>query len=51
VDNEAATKVSLQISREIAAAGKSFTEGKFVKKCLLITASELCPDKKSVYSF
>jgi hypothetical protein len=26
---------------EIAAAGKSFTEGEFVKKCLLIAASEL----------
>jgi regulator of replication initiation timing len=33
----------------IAAAGKSFTEGEFVKKCLLIAASELCPDKKSVF--
>jgi hypothetical protein len=48
-DNEAATKVSFQISRENAAADKSFTEGEFVKKCLLIAASELCPDKKSVF--
>jgi hypothetical protein len=29
-------------------AGKSFTEGEFVKKCLLISASELHPDKKSI---
>jgi hypothetical protein len=49
VDNEAATKVSFQTAREITAAGKSFTEGEFVKKCLLIAASELCPDKKSVF--
>jgi hypothetical protein len=48
-DNEAATKVSFQIARGIAAAGKSFTGGEFVKKCLLIAASALCPDKKSVF--
>jgi hypothetical protein len=48
-DNEAATKVSFQIAREIAAARRCFTEGMFVKKYLLIAASELCPDKKSVF--
>uniref|UniRef100_A0A4X2KNG3 SPIN-DOC-like zinc-finger domain-containing protein n=1 Tax=Vombatus ursinus TaxID=29139 RepID=A0A4X2KNG3_VOMUR len=48
-ENEAATKVSFQISKEIAAAGKSFTEGDFIKKCLLIAVSGLCPDKKSVF--
>jgi hypothetical protein len=48
-DNKADTKVRFQIAREIAAAGKSFTEGEFMKKCLLIAASELCPDKKSVF--
>jgi hypothetical protein len=48
-DIEAATKDSFQIAREISAAGKSFTEGEFVKKCLLIAASELCLDKKSVF--
>jgi hypothetical protein len=47
--DEAGTKVSFQIVREIAAAGKSFTEGEFVKKCLLIAVSELCSDKKSVF--
>jgi hypothetical protein len=36
VENEAATKVSFQTAGEIAAAaGKSFTEAAFVKKCLL----------------
>jgi hypothetical protein len=49
VDNEAATKVSFHIAREIATAGKSFTEGEFVKKCLLISACELCPNKESVF--
>jgi hypothetical protein len=48
LDNEASNKFSFQLAREIAAAGKSFTEGQFVKKCLLSAASELCPDKKSV---
>jgi hypothetical protein len=41
--------VSSHTAREIATAGKSFTEGEFVKKSLLIAASELCPDKNSVF--
>jgi hypothetical protein len=48
-DNEAATKVSFHTARELAAAGKSFTEGEFVKKCLLIVSNKLCPNKKSVF--
>jgi hypothetical protein len=51
-DNEAAvmSNVSFLIAREIAAAGKYFTERKFVNKCLLIAASALCPDKKNCFS-
>jgi hypothetical protein len=45
-ENEIATKVSFQISREIAAAGKFFTEGEFVKKCMLIAVSGLRPERR-----
>jgi hypothetical protein len=45
----ASSKVSFQICSEISAAGKCFTEIDFVKICLLIAVSGLCPYKK-VYS-
>jgi hypothetical protein len=48
-ENEAATKVSFEISGEIAADGKSCTEGDFIKKCMLIAASGLCPEKRGKY--
>ena len=37
-----AANVSFQILRKIAASGKCFTDGKFVKKCMLLAVSELC---------
>ncbi|XP_076820963.1 general transcription factor II-I repeat domain-containing protein 2-like [Clavelina lepadiformis] len=41
--NVTATRVSYEISTDIAAAGKSFTEGEFVKKCMLRAVSRICP--------
>uniref|UniRef100_A0A8C3SKW3 SPIN-DOC-like zinc-finger domain-containing protein n=1 Tax=Chelydra serpentina TaxID=8475 RepID=A0A8C3SKW3_CHESE len=49
IENDTVTKVSFQISKEIAAAGKCFTEGEFLKKCMLIAASELCPEKRGIF--
>ena len=40
-----AARVSFEISRKIAAAGKSFTEGEFIKKCMLSAVSLICPSK------
>ena len=50
-DNESAkaTNVSFQISREIAASGKCFTDGEYVKKCMLLPVSELCPEKMRIF--
>uniref|UniRef100_A0A8C0GSN7 SPIN-DOC-like zinc-finger domain-containing protein n=1 Tax=Chelonoidis abingdonii TaxID=106734 RepID=A0A8C0GSN7_CHEAB len=48
-ENDTVTKVSYQISREIAAAGKCFTESEFLKKCMLIAVSELCPEKRGIF--
>ena len=50
-DNESAkaTNVSPQISRDIAASGKYFADGEFVKKYVLLTVSELCPEKIRVF--
>ena len=40
-----ATRVSFEISREIAAAGRSFTAGEFIKKCMLSAVSLICPSE------
>ena len=46
-DNESAkaTNASSQISREIAAYGECFTDGEFVKKCMLLAVSDLFAEK------
>ena len=45
--NESATvtRVSFEISRKIAVAGKSFTAGEFIKKCMLRAVSLICPNE------
>ncbi|XP_077972719.1 EPM2A-interacting protein 1-like [Styela clava] len=49
-ESSAAVKASYKISENIAIAGKPFTEGEFVKKCLLQTARIICPEKKGQFS-
>jgi len=44
-DNEAVTKVSLRIAHLLAIKGKPFTDGEFIKSCLLVAAEEICPEK------
>ena len=45
--NECATaiRVSFKILGEIAAAGKSFTKGEFIKKCMLSAVSLIWPNE------
>ena len=45
--NESVTaiRVSFEISRKIATAGKSFTEGEFIKTCMLCAVSLFCPSE------
>ena len=45
---EAATKVSFLITEAIAKRGKPLSTGEFVKDCLDIFTSVVCPDKKSI---
>lgn len=47
-NSETVTKISFLISEEIAKRGKPFTDGEFVKNCLNIFASNICPEKKSL---
>ena len=46
---DAATRASLLISHKIAKNSKPFSEGEFVKECLVDSAALLCPDKKEEF--
>ena len=50
-DNESAkpTNVSFQISKKIAASWKCFTDGEFVKKCMLLAVLGLRPEKMRMF--
>lgn len=44
--HDAAVKASYIIASEIAAASKTFSEGEFVKTCMLKAAELVCPEKR-----
>ncbi|XP_068235711.1 general transcription factor II-I repeat domain-containing protein 2-like [Palaemon carinicauda] len=44
--SDACVKASYIISNEIAVSSRPFTEGDFVKKCMLLTADVIYPDKR-----
>ncbi|XP_042206651.1 general transcription factor II-I repeat domain-containing protein 2-like, partial [Homarus americanus] len=43
------TKVSYVIAHKIAKNSKPFSEGEFIKECMIDSASILCPDKKNQF--
>jgi len=47
--NEAATRASFRVAKEIASSSRPFTDGDFVKKCLQIVCEEMCPEKKLLF--
>ena len=46
---DAATRTSLMISHKIAKNSKPFSDGEFVKECLVDSSALLCPDKKEEF--
>ncbi|XP_010775008.1 collagen alpha-1(XIV) chain [Notothenia coriiceps] len=46
---DAATKTSFVISHKIAKHSKPFSEGEFVKECLVDSAALICPEKKEAF--
>ncbi len=48
-ENEAAVDASYMVSEMISRAGKPFKEGEFIKKCKLLAASKVCPEKKGQF--
>ena len=41
----AAVRASYQVAKLVAEGGRPFTDGEFVKNCILKIAEEVCPDK------
>ncbi|XP_047478071.1 general transcription factor II-I repeat domain-containing protein 2-like [Penaeus chinensis] len=48
--SDAAVKASYLIANEIALASKSFSEGEFVKTCMLKAAETVCPEKRQAFA-
>lgn len=49
LSRDAATKTSFVISHKIAKNSKPFSEGEFVKECLVDSAALICPEKKAAF--
>ena len=47
--HESITKASILLAFKIAQASKPFSDGEFIKQCMVVTAGFLCPDTKSKY--
>ncbi|XP_071251756.1 general transcription factor II-I repeat domain-containing protein 2B-like [Salvelinus alpinus] len=47
--NEAAVKASFIVAEEIAHASKSFSEGAFLKQCMLKVCEQVCPDQLQTF--
>lgn len=48
--HDGAVKASYIIASEIAAASKTFSEGEFVKTCMLKAAELVCPEKRQAFA-
>uniref|UniRef100_A0A3Q3GGS2 SPIN-DOC-like zinc-finger domain-containing protein n=1 Tax=Kryptolebias marmoratus TaxID=37003 RepID=A0A3Q3GGS2_KRYMA len=47
--NDAAVKASFIVAEEIARASKSFSEGEFLKQCMVKVCEQVCPDKVQTF--
>lgn len=48
--NEAAVKASFIVAEEVAKSARPFTEGEFIKNCMLKICDAVCPDKRQLFS-
>lgn len=48
--SDAAVKASYLIANEIAVASKPFSEGEFVKTCMMKAAEIVCPEKRQAFA-
>lgn len=48
--SEAAVKASFIVAEEVAKSARPFTEGEFIKNCMLKVCDAVCPDKRQLFS-
>ena len=48
--SEAAVKASFFVAEEVAKSARPFTEGEFIKNCMLKVCDAVCPDKRQLFS-
>lgn len=48
--SEAAVKASFIVAAEVAKSARPFTEGEFVKNCMMKVCDVLCPDQRQAFS-
>ena len=48
-ENESVTRTSYKIVHKMADRGKPFTDGNFVKACMMEAANDLCPEKADLF--
>ncbi|XP_074488096.1 general transcription factor II-I repeat domain-containing protein 2-like [Sebastes fasciatus] len=48
--SEAAVKASFIVATEVAKSARPFTEGEFVKNCMMKVCDVVCPDKRQAFS-
>lgn len=49
-ESEAAVKASFIVAEEVAKSARPFTEGDFVKNCMLKVCDVVCPEKRQLFS-
>ena len=48
-ENESVTRTSYKIVHKKAERGKPFTDGNFIKECMMEAANDLCPEKADLF--
>lgn len=48
--SDAVVRASYKIAHEIAVSSKPFSEGEFIKKCMLLVAEDICPEKRQAFA-
>lgn len=48
--SDTAVRASYRIAREIAVSSKPFSEGDFIKKCMMMAAEDICPEKRRSFA-
>ena len=43
------TRASYEVSRLLGRQMKPFTDGDFIKECIMVVIDSLCPEKRSVF--